>query len=209
MSNRIYLYVIIGLVLLVLVYSAVSERFDQYLQERQRIALREEEARMTPLNRAKREGAIGHYDEALRDIDGIPAGSSEYSDAQKYRAYVVEWKRLDAEAAAEQAAHVSVQRARARETPEEDKRAAASKIESQLDRAEKSCKDAVKSREEFPSTVDFKWFNDSPKYDEETGIVTATVNYTAKNSVGAELPYRMTCIETSEFLVTSANRTGR
>ena len=76
-------------------------------------------------------------------------------------------------------------------------------------RAGRNCKQAAKDGEEFPSTINFVWFGVEVTPDKATKTIGVTVDYTAKNSMGAELPYRMTCITNYDGEVTNTSRTGR
>jgi hypothetical protein len=75
--------------------------------------------------------------------------------------------------------------------------------------AEANCRAAVKDAEKFPSTVGYRWLGTESTVDREAMQITVTVDYTAKNSMGAELPYRMTCIATYDGNVLNSDIRGR
>src|SRR5690606_38467622 len=55
-----------------------------------------------------------------------------------------------------------------------------------------ACQDAVRSRLNFPSTFDPGWFGTSV-YRAQAGRVVATVEFEAKNALGAKLPHVGKC----------------
>lgn len=75
--------------------------------------------------------------------------------------------------------------------------------------AERNCRELAKDQEEFPSTVRFKLFGTDSVIDRATRQITVTVDYTAKNSMGAELPYRLTCVADYDGDITHQYKVGR
>ncbi|WP_158750179.1 hypothetical protein [Acidobacterium sp. S8] len=76
--------------------------------------------------------------------------------------------------------------------------------------AEELCNNTVKTTEEFPSTVSMDSFAEEPAVDRVRRTIQVEVDYTAKNSLGAELPYTVIC--TTDFdgnLLYKSPRTGR
>jgi hypothetical protein len=56
-------------------------------------------------------------------------------------------------------------------------------------KAERSCRKLVEAEEEFPSTIEYRWFGTQSKTDAASRTITVTVEYSAKNSTG--LNYRI------------------
>jgi hypothetical protein len=75
--------------------------------------------------------------------------------------------------------------------------------------AEEACQNIVKTTEEFPSTVSMGFFPKDPIVNRESRTIRVEVEYTAKNSLGAELPYKMTCTTDFDGNVEDYSRTGR
>ena len=134
-----------------------------------------------PVALAKFDRDHGELELALRDLYLVTRASSEYQQAQALESEIREQ---------------ILQRTRPPDV-------------AQADLAERNCRKLVKNNEEFPSTVDYRLFGTDAAVDADTKTITVTVDYTAKNSMGAELPYRMTCTTNYNGLVTYNTRTGR
>lgn len=105
-------------------------------------------------------------------------------------------------------------------TPEEQVAAAEKRERDRIEAAESekrrraeslamaSCQQRVRSAATFPSSVDFGWFGTDAEM-APGGIVAVTVSFTAKNALGAELPYRASCIISAEGEVVSFAAQGR
>ena len=72
---------------------------------------------------------------------------------------------------------------------------------------ETGCKKAIETSEEFPSTVDYTWFGTESQRQQSGYMVT--VDYSARNSTGASLPWRMTCYSDNLGNLISSSRAGR
>ena len=69
------------------------------------------------------------------------------------------------------------------------------------------CRNSVKSNATFPSTVSFSWFGIETSVG-SNGNTEVLMNLTAKNALGAELPYRARCLVLPDESVETAI-TGR
>jgi hypothetical protein len=77
------------------------------------------------------------------------------------------------------------------------------------DIAKDSCHQTVKENEEFSSTVDFPWFGTHLFHGPQSTTYTVTVDYTAKNTMGATLPYVMMCWSDDTGNIVEHRKVGR
>ena len=155
--------------------------YSAYSEHKQELKTEPYRSSLSPIQRAELDRAHGDLALAMQDLDAVKQDSPQYDSAQSLR-YQIQ---------TESQTGIENQR-----TP-------------QFETAKDDCKARVKDQEEFPSTVEFKWFGTVSTVDSVARQLTVTVDYTAKNSMGAELPYRMRCIANYDGEVTNTSRTGR
>jgi hypothetical protein len=108
---------------------------------------------LTPISRAEFDRQQGTLQAALDDLSAVNPDSPDHEKAQ------IEAQSL--------------------------KREIQTQIENQktplFETGKDNCKARVKDQEEFPSTVEFKWFGTDSTVDKTARQITVTVDYTAKN----------------------------
>jgi hypothetical protein len=77
------------------------------------------------------------------------------------------------------------------------------------DMAKSGCRQTVQLNEDFPSTVDFNWFGTTLIHRPQSASYNVMVDYTAKNSTGATLPYTMLCWSDDAGNIVEHQRAGR
>ena len=77
------------------------------------------------------------------------------------------------------------------------------------DMAKDGCRQTVQLNEDFPSTVSFDWFGTTLIHRPQSASFNVMVDYTAKNSTGATLPYTMLCWSDDAGNIVEHQRAGR
>lgn len=96
------------------------------------------------------------------------------------------------------------------QVPYQEKQKQIEKVYARMPAAESICRKRVKDLEEFPSTVSYDMLGTSSEVTSvENGFIAVHVDYTAKNSSGAELPYRVSCVVDRDGNITYQYHGGR
>jgi len=132
-----------------------------------------------PIMRVRVERNLGDLTNALGDLRQIPPESPDYREAQQMINMITEEQHQPVTPANFQAA------------------------------AEDNCKKTVIANEDFPSTIDWKWFAGTTSEYGGNDIIKVTVDYAASNRFGAKLPWPITCQTNRYGLVTDYHKAGR